>query len=139
MSNLSAALAAALQNNATIAALVSGVIAGRNFDLQDSLLAATPFACISVADLPSHEKPYLGSANGRVAGQIEIRCISTISEQKASELADAVKTYLRPISSLDWDGSTIPFGITGWMQTPDVADELEFWIEIITIDFLAAA
>lgn len=139
MSNLSAALAAALQNNSTIAALISGVIAGRNYDLQDSLLAATPFACISVMDLPSHEQPYLGATYGRVTGQIEIRCISAISEAKANELAEAVKTYLRPISSLSWDGSTIQFGITGWMQTPDTFDDLSAWLEIITIDFVSVA
>ena len=37
MSNLSTALATALQNDDTIGNLVSGTISGRNFDLQDSL------------------------------------------------------------------------------------------------------
>lgn len=137
MSNLSAALAAALQNYSTIADDITGVITGRNFSLQDTMLSTTPYACVSVIDLPSHEKPYIGSTDGLVTGQLEVRCISSISEQKAKDLAEAVKVYLRSISSLTWDGSTISFGSTGWMQTPDTADDLSFWLEILTIDYKA--
>lgn len=139
MSNLSAALAAALQNNDAIAALISGVISDEDFKLQDEKLATTPFACLKVGDLPSQETPYLGSASGKVSGQIEIRCISAISKAKVSELEEAVKAYLRPISSLPWDGGTIPFGITGWQTDYDTFEDLSAWIAKITINFKAAA
>ena len=139
MSTLSSALAASLQNSDAIGPLITGVISGRNFDLQDSMISTTPYACIAVIDLPSHEKPFLGAADGTVTGQIEVRVISSISEDKAKEIADEVKTHLRPLSRLSWDGGVVPFGVTAWDQVPDTADDLSFWIEILTIYYKASA
>lgn len=139
MSTLSSALAASLQNSDTIGPLITGVISGRNFDLQDSMLDTLPYSCISVADLPSRETPFVGGSNGLETGQIEIRCISKVSEQKAKDIMEDVKAYLRSISTLPWDGSTIQFAITGWHQTPDTFDDLSAWIEILTVDYKAVA
>jgi hypothetical protein len=139
MSTLSSALAASLQNSNVIGPLITGVISGRNFDLQDSMISTTPYACIAVIDLPSHETPMLGAADGIVSGQIEVRVISSISEDKAKEIAEEVKTHLRPLSRLPWGGGVIPFGVTGWDQVPDTADDLSFWIEILTVNYKAAA
>ena len=138
MSNLSAALAASLQNDSTISALISGVIAGRNFDLQDNLLATDPTACIVVADLISHEAPYIntpGSGDVISDGQIEIRCISKSSETAAKDLAAAVKTLLWASRTLPWNGSTIAFPITGLMQNSLISEDLTIWEEILTVDY----
>ena len=139
MSDLSSALATALQNNSTIGPLISGVISGRNFDLQDSLINTTPYACIAVIDLPSQESFFLGGDDSKVSGQIEVRCISSISEDKAKELAEEVKTYLRTPSSFTWDGSTVAFNPRGWLQYPDTSEDLSVWLEILTIDFTSVA
>lgn len=138
MSNLSAALAAALQNDSDIAAQISGVIAGRNFTIQDQMLTTLPYACLALRDLPRHERFFL-SSGGTTSGQIEIRCISVISEQKAKDLAEDVKTYLRAASTLPWDGGHLAFGLTGMRQDPDVSEDLSTWHEIITIDYVAIA
>lgn len=139
MSTLSAALAAALQNYSTVSDQLTGVISGRNFDLQDSMLDTLPYSCISVADLPSRETPFVGGNNGIETGQIEVRCVSKVSEQKAKDIMEDVKAYLRSISTLPWDGSTIQFAVTGWQQVPDTFDDLSAWIEILTIDYKAVA
>lgn len=139
MSTLSAALAAALQNYHTVSDQLTDVISGRNFDLQDSNLNTLPYSCISVADLPIRETPFVGGNNGLETGQIEIRCISKVSEQKAKDIMEDVKAYLRSISTLPWDGSTVQFAITGWHQTPDTFDDLSAWIEILTVNYKAVA
>lgn len=138
MSTLSSALAAYLQNSDAIGPLVSGVISGRNFDLQDTALATSPFTCISVIDLISHESPYLGSVqsgDARKSGQIEVRCISKASETICKDLAEAVKTLLRATSTIPSNGANILFGSTSLMQTPDSDETLGIWLEILTIDY----
>ena len=138
MSNLSAALAAALQNDSTISALINGVISGRNFDLQDDLLATDPNACIAVCDLISHEAPYIntpGSGDVITGGQIEIRCISKVSETAAKTLASAVKTLLWTTRTLPWNGANLPFGIVGLIQNPLISDDLTTWEEVLTVDY----
>ena len=137
MSNLSAALAAALQNDSGISVLISGVIPGRNFSLQDSLLDTSPYACIAISDLVSLETPFLGgSYGGKIYTQIEVRCISKRSEQAVKDLAEAVKTFIRANTTLPWNGSTVNFHTTGWRQDPQVSDDLSVWLEIFTIDCL---
>jgi hypothetical protein len=132
MSDLSSALATALQNHATIGPLISGVISGRNFDLQDSLINTTPYACIAVIDLVMHGSFYLGGAS-KITGGIEIRCISSISEDKAKELAKEVRNYIFATSSFNWDGGSVSFDPTSWMQLPDTAEDLSSWLEILTV------
>ena len=139
MSNLSSALVAALQNDNTIGPLISGTISGRNFDLQDSLLATSPYACISVIDLPTSETPYLGATNGKVHGQIEVRVIGKTSESETKAIMEAIKTKLRPIAELPWNSVYIAFGITGWNQVPDISEDLSTWVEILTIDYITVA
>jgi len=136
MSSLSAALAAALQNDSGISVLISGVISGRNFTLQDSLLTTSPYACISVCDLPVTRKPYLGASDMERFGQIEVRCISKSSEQNCKDLVDAVITYLSTAVSLPWQGATIPFNLTNIYQFSDTSDDLKTWLEILTIDYI---
>ncbi len=136
MSNLSAALAAAMQNDDAVAALISGVISGRNFDLQDEKLATSPYACIAVIDLPSYEQSFLGGNGGIPSGQIEVRCISKSSENDAKNLAEAVKTYIRANTTLSWNGSTLDFSVTNWRQTPYISEDLSVWEEILTLDYL---
>ena len=139
MSDLSSALATALQNHATIGPLISGHISGRNFDLQDTLINTAPYACIAVIDLTSIETFFLGGDDSKVAGQIEVRCISSISEDKAKELAEEVKTYLRSVSSFTWDGGSVAFNPKQWLQYPDTSEDLQVWLEILTIDFTSIA
>ena len=139
MSDLSSALAAALQNHATIGPMISGVISGRNFDLQDEKINTAPYACIAVIDLPSRESFFLGGDDSKVSGQIEIRCVSSISEDKAKEMAEEVKIYLRATSAFTWDGGSVAFNCRGWLQYPDTSDDLETWLEILTIDFTSIA
>ncbi|MCK9568633.1 hypothetical protein M0R72_06810 [Candidatus Pacearchaeota archaeon] len=136
MSSLSAALAAALQNDSGISILISGVISGRNFTLQDALLAASPYACIAICDLPVTRKPYLGASDMEKFGQIEVRCISKSSEQECKDLADAVIAYLSTAVSLPWQGATIPFNLTNIYQFSDTSDDLSIWLEILTIDYI---
>lgn len=136
MSSLSSALAAALQNDSTVSALVTGIIPGRNFSLQDSMLSVSPFACISVIDLIQHERAFIGGSWGIPDGQIEIRCISKSSEHAVKTLADAVKTFIRANTSLPWNGSTIYFAITMWLQNPLTSEDLTTWEEILTLDYL---
>jgi len=138
MSALSSALAAYLQNSDVIGPLVSGVISGRNFDSQDDLLLTSPYSCIAVIDLISSEQPYIGSVYSgaaRTASQIEIRCLSKVSEATCKDLAEAVKTLLRTTASIPANGPNLPFGMTGLMQNPDSDEELFIWVEILTIDF----
>ena len=138
MSNLSSALATYLQNSDVIGPLVSGVISGRNFELQDSLLLTSPYSCIAVIDLISHESPYVGSVYSgatKNAFQVEVRCLSKVSEATCKDLAEAVKTLLRTTASIPANGPNLPFGMAGLMQTPDADDELFIWAEILTIDF----
>ena len=139
MSNLSSALATALQNDNAIGSLISGTISGRNFDLQDSLLATSPYACISVIDLPTIEVPYLGAANGKVHGQLEVRVTGKSSEVATKTVMDAIKAKLRPLSELAWNSAYIAFGITGWNQVPDISEDLSTWVEILTIDYISVA
>ena len=136
MSNLSAALAAALQNDTTIAALISGVISGRNFDLQDARLASSPYSCIAVIDLSITRKPYLGASDMEISGQMEVRCISTASETAAKTLADAVISYLSTLTSLTFNSSTLKFNLVNLRQDPDTFDDLSGWLEILTIDYI---
>lgn len=147
MSNLSAALAAALQNDNNIGPLISGTISGRNFELQDELLATSPYACIAVTDLPTIQRPYVGtsqSGNTRIAGQVEVRIISKSSETDAKNIADWLvgdnrnrvgNGILWRTTSLPYDGSNIAFGMTNCMQQPDVDETLTTWLEILTIDY----
>ena len=136
MSTISAALAAALQNDTSISALISGVIPGRNFTLQDALLSTSPYACIAIADLISLETPFLGGYGGKSYGQLEVRCISKSSEQAAKDLAEAVKTFVKANTTLAWNGSTVAFSTKGWRQDPQTSDDLTVWLEILTIDYL---
>ena len=137
MSTLSSALAASLQNSDTIGPLVTGVISGRNFVLQDQMVSVSPYACLMVADMPSHGVPYLGGDNDRVSGQIEVRAISSASEDAAKTLIEAVKVHIKTIRSLPWDGGQLPFGLVGWDLYSDISEDLLQWIEILTIDFKA--
>ena len=136
MSTLSSALAASLQNSDTIGPLITGVISGRNFSLQDEMVSVSPYACLMVADMPSHGVPYLGGDNDRVSGQIEVRAVSS-SEDAAKALIEAVKAHLRSLFSLPWGGGQLPFGLVGWSLYSDTSDDLLQWIEILTIDFKA--
>ena len=137
MSTLSSALAASLQNSDTIGPLITDVISGRNFSLQDEMVSVSPYACLMVADMPSHGVPYLGGDNDRVSGQIEIRAISSASEDAAKTLIEAVKVHIKTIRSLPWDGGQLPFGLVGWDLYSDISEDLLQWIEILTIDFKA--
>lgn len=139
MSNLSAALATALQNDATIGPLVSGVISGRNFNLQDALLAASPYACVAVIDLPRTEQPYIGTRlhGERISfGQIEVRCISHASEDNAKALAEAVKTFIWSTRTVLFNGLNLPLKVSNILQNPDTNEDLTMWLEILTIDFI---
>jgi hypothetical protein len=137
MSTLSSALAASLQNSDTIGPLITGVISGRNFTLQDEMVSNSPYACLMVADLPSRGVPYIGGDNDRVSGQIEVRVVSAASEDAAKTLIEAVKAHIKTIRSLPWDGEQLPFGLVGWSLYSDTSDDLLQWIEILTIDFKA--
>jgi len=137
MSTLSSALAASLQNSDAIGPLITGVISGRNFVLQDEMVSNSPYACLMVADMPSHGVPYLGGDNDRVSGQIEVRAVSATSEDAAKALIEAVKAHLRSLSSLPWGGGQLSFGLVGWSLYSDTSDDLLQWIEILTIDFKA--
>lgn len=134
MSSLSSALAAALQNSDTIGPLITGVIPGRNFELQDAKLAVSPYACLAVADLPIHESPYIQSGVA-TSGQIEVRCISKSSEAAAKELAEAVKSVVWAASSFPWQGGTITFGITALRQDSMTSEDLSVWEEVLTVDY----
>lgn len=137
MSNLSAALAAALQNDDTIGNLISGVIPGRNFTLQDSLLEASPYTCISVIDLLISEQPYFGTrthGNKIVSGQIEVRCISKASEANAKSLAELVKTYLWTHRTVPYNGLNLSFGVSNVMHHSGTNEELTTWEEILTVN-----
>lgn len=138
MSNLSAALAAALQNDSGISVLISGVIPGRNFSLQDSLLDTSPYACIAVVDLPKHESPYIGtttSAETISMGQIEVRCISKASETNVKALAELVKTYLWTHATVPFNGADLSLGAVEIFQVPDTGDETTSWHEILTVTY----
>jgi hypothetical protein len=124
MSAISVSLANALQNSDIIGPLVSGVISGRNFTLQDSLLATSPYACIAVIDLPQVRQSYMNDPGGRVEGQVEVRIISKVSEASAKDLASLAETVV-------W--STI--GATKIYQVPDIDDTLTVWHEILTVDY----
>lgn len=139
MSNLSAALAAALQNDNTIGPLISGTISGRNFELQDSLLATSPYACIAVVDLIMSEQPYFGTrTNGNkiTSGQIEVRCISKSSEANAQALAELVKAFIWSIRTVPYNGSNLPLRTSNIMHHSDVDDELTTFVEILTVDYV---
>ena len=137
MSTLSSALAASLQNSDAIGPLITGVISGRNFVLQDEMVSNSPYACLMVADMPSHGVPYLGGDNDRVSGQIEVRAVSASSEDAAKALIEAVKVHIRSLYSVPWDGGQLPFGLVGWDLYSDTSEDLLQWIEILTIDFKA--
>ena len=137
MSNLSAALAAALQNDDTIGNLISGVIPGRNFTLQDSLLEASPYTCISVIDLLISEQPYFGTrthGNKIVSGQIEVRCISKASEANAKSLAELVKTYLWTHRTVPYNGLNLSLGVSNIMHHSGTDEDLTIWEEILTVN-----
>ncbi|MFA5409407.1 MAG: hypothetical protein WC343_11605 [Bacilli bacterium] len=137
MSTLSSALAASLQNSDAIGPLITGVISGRNFNLQDEMVSTSPYACLMVCDLPSRGIPYIGGDNDRVSGQIEVRAVSATSEDAAKALIEAVKDHIRALSSVPWAGGQLPFGLVGWGLYADTSDDLLQWIEILTIDFKA--
>jgi hypothetical protein len=124
MSTISAALATALQNSDIIGPLVTGVISGRNFDLQDEMLSTSPYACIAVIDLPQIRLSYMNDPGGRVEGQLEVRVISKVSEASAKNLAALAETVI-------W--ATVP--ATKIYQVPDTFDDLSAWIEILTVDY----
>jgi len=124
MSTTSVSLANALQNSDIIGPLVSGVISGRNFTLQDSLLATSPYACIAVIDLPQVRQSYMNDPGGRVEGQVEVRIISKASEASAKDLAALAETVV-------W--ATV--GATKIYQVPDTFEDLSAWIEILTVDY----
>jgi hypothetical protein len=124
MSTTSVSLANALQNSDIVGPLVSGVISGRNFTLQDSLLATSPYACISVIDLPILRTSYLHDPGGKVAGQVEVRVISKASEVAAKDLAGYAATVV-------W--ATI--NATKIYQVPDTFEDLSAWLEILTVDY----
>jgi hypothetical protein len=139
MSNLSAALAAALQNDDAIGSLISGVISGRNFDLQDGLLATSPYACISVIDLIMSEQPYFGTrthGNKIVSGQIEVRCISKVSEANGKSLAELVKTYLWSHRTVPYNGQNLPLGVSNIMHHSGTNEDLTTWEEILTVNYV---
>ena len=139
MSNLSTALAAALQNNDTIGNLISGTISGRNFDLQDDLLATSPYACISVIDLLISEQPYFGTrthGNKITSGQIEVRCISKASEANAKALAELVKTYMWSHRTVPYNGLNLSLGISNIMHHSGTNEDLTTWEEILTVDYV---
>ncbi|MFA5376572.1 MAG: hypothetical protein WC455_12570 [Dehalococcoidia bacterium] len=135
MSSLSSALAAYLQNSDVIGPLVSGVISGRNFDLQDELLATSPYTCISVIDLISRETPYFGG-DVQSNGQIEVSCISKASEAICKDLADLVRALLWATRTVPSNGANLPTRIASIQQDPDSDDELQIWKEILTIDII---
>lgn len=137
MSTLSSALAASLQNSDAIGPLITGVISGRNFTLQDEMVRNSPYACLMVCDLPSRGIPYIGGDNDRVSGQIEVRAVSASSEDAAKALIEAVKAHIRALSSVPWAGGQLPFGWVGWDLYSDTSEDLLQWIEILTIDFKA--
>lgn len=137
MSNLSAALAAALQNDDTIGNLISGVIPVRNFTLQDSLLETSPYACISVIDLLISEQPYFGTrthGNKIVSGQIEVRCISKASEANAKSLAELVKTHLWTHRTVPYNSLNLSLGVSNVMHHSGTNEELTTWEEILTVN-----
>ena len=137
MSSLTSALAAALQNDSTISALITGVIPGRNYDLQDSLLASSPYACIGLRDLLIVDVPYFGTrtnGNKLTSGQFEVRCIAK-TEAAAKDLAEAVKAFLWGNRTVAWNGSTITIGISSIRQDSDANDELTTFLEILTCDY----
>jgi hypothetical protein len=137
MSALSSALAAYLQNHDTIGPLVSGVISGRNFDLQDSLLATSPYTCISIVDLTSIERPYFNTRNSgdvQFSGQIEVSCISKASETICKDLADVVRALLWATRTVPSNGTNLPMRISSIRKDPDSDYELQIWKEILTID-----
>lgn len=136
MSIISTALSAALQNDTNISPLITGVISGRNFQLQDTMLETSPYACIAVIDLPITRKPYLGASDMEKFGQLEVRCMSKSSEQNAKDLADAVISYMQTATSLSWQGSTTPFNLTNIYQVSDTNETLDMWLEILTIDYI---
>lgn len=137
MSSLTSALAAALQNDSTISPLITGVIPGRNFDLQDAMLASSPYACIGLRDLLIVDTPYFGTrtnGNKLTSGQFEVRCIAK-NEAAAKDLAEAVKTFLWSTRTVSWNGSTITLGISSIRQDSDANDELTTFLEILTCDY----
>lgn len=139
MSNLSSALATALQNDDTIGSLIAGTISGRNFKLQDEKLATSPYACISVIDLIMSEQPYFGTrthGNKIVSGQIEVRCISKASESDAKTLAELVKTYLWTHRTVPYNGLNLSLGVSNIMHHSDTNDDLTTWEEILTVDYV---
>jgi len=139
MSNLSTALAAALQNDDVIGNLISGTISGRNFKLQDEKLATLPYACISVIDLLISEQPYFGTrTNGNkiTSGQIEVRCISKASEANAKSLAELIKTYLWTHRTVPYDGANLPLPISNIMHHSGTNDDLTTWEEILTLEYV---
>jgi hypothetical protein len=126
MSTTSVSLANALQNSDIIGPLVTGIISGRNFQLQDDMLLESPYACIAVIDLPIQKTSYLQSPGGKIAGQLEVRIISKSSEVAAKDLAALAETII-------W--ATIK--ATKIYQVPDTFDDFSAWIEILTVDYKA--
>ena len=138
MSNLTAALAAYLQNNDTIGPLISGVISDRNFENQEYMLANAPFTCLVVSDLTRHESPYIGtthSGDRRKIGQVEVRVISRVSDAYVDDLSETILGILWTTSSLPWAGSTLPWGMVGVMPYPDIDQATKTWFNIMTIDY----
>jgi len=135
MSALSSALAAYLQNHDTIGPLVSGVISGRNFELQDQKLLENPYTCISVVDLISYETPYFGG-DVQARGEIEVSCISKASEAICKDLADSVRALLWATRTVPSNGANLPLRISSIRQDPDSDYELQIWKEILTVDII---
>jgi hypothetical protein len=100
------------------------------------MLNVPPRACIAIADLPATMRPFIGSSDLEKYGQVEIRCISKVSEQSAKDLADLVVAFLKGTYSLPWNGATTPLNLTNIYQVPDVSEDMSIWLEILTIDYV---
>jgi hypothetical protein len=124
MSTTSVSLANALRNSDIIGPLITQVRSGDDFALWDADITNPPYACIAVSDLPRQETSYLGSPGGKVVGQLEVRCISTISRASVLALAELAKPLI-------W--STI--NTTKIYPISDKDENMQSWHEILTVDY----
>ena len=138
MSNLTAALAAFLQNHDTIGPLISGIISDRNFDNQEHWLTVEPRTCLVVSDMLSHETGYIGTAQSgdvKEVVQLELRIITRVSDAYLDGLKKTSMGILWVTTKLPWDNSYIPFNMTSAMPYPDIDQVTKTWFNIITIDY----
>jgi hypothetical protein len=124
MSTTSVTLANALQNSDVIGQLITKVRSGDDFALWDADITTAPYACIAVSDLIRQETSYVGSSGGRIAGQLEVRCISTISRASVQALAELVKTQI-------WAS----INATKISPISDKDENMRSWHEILTVDY----